>query len=99
MTTYYSDIVVVGGGIAGLWALNRLCHAGYDAVLIERDSLGAGQTLASQGILHGGHRYLLGAKPSDHARAIAPMPAIWLACLAGASEINLAAATILAREQ
>src|SRR5262245_39742307 len=99
MRTYYSDIVVVGGGIAGLWALNRLCHAGYAAVLIERDSLGAGQTLASQGILHGGHRYLLGGRPDDHARAIAPMPAIWRACLAGKSKVNLAAATILAREQ
>src|SRR5262245_40362669 len=99
MRTYYSDIVIVGGGIAGLWTLNRLCRAGYDVVLIERDCLGAGQTLASQGILHGGHRYLLGGKPSDHARAIAPMPAIWRACLAGKSEVNLAAATILAREQ
>lgn len=99
MTTYCTDIAIVGGGIAGLWALNRLCHAGYDAVLIERDSLGAGQTLASQGIVHGGQRYLLGGKPWDHARALAPMPAIWRACLAGKAEVNLAAATILAREQ
>src|SRR5262245_6531480 len=99
MTTYYPDIAIVGGGIAGLWALNRLCHRGYDAVLIERDSLGAGQTLASQGIVHGGHRYLLGGSPSAHALALAPMPAIWRACLAGKAEVNLAAATILAREQ
>ena len=55
MTAPHStDIVVFGGGIAGLWLLNRLRDEGYDAILLEADGLGAAQTLASQGIIHGG---------------------------------------------
>ena len=33
------DVVIFGGGIAGLWALSRLRQAGYQAVLLELDSL------------------------------------------------------------
>ena len=37
------DIVILGGGIAGLWLLNRLRNAGYAAVLLESTALGTGQ--------------------------------------------------------
>ena len=48
MTASHStDIVVFGGGIAGLWLLNRLRDEGYNAILLEADGLGAAQTLAS----------------------------------------------------
>ena len=61
MTAPHStDIVVFGGGIAGLWLLNRLRDEGNDAILLEADGLGAAQTLASQGIIHGGLKYALG---------------------------------------
>ncbi|MDF1622160.1 MAG: FAD-dependent oxidoreductase, partial [Pseudohongiella nitratireducens] len=59
MTEFDSQITIVGGGIAGLWLLNRLCLAGYDAILLDKGGLGSGQTLASQGIIHGGLKYAL----------------------------------------
>ena len=54
------DIVILGGGIAGLWLLNRLRTAGYSTVLFERGALGQGQSIASQGMIHGGMKYALG---------------------------------------
>ena len=54
------DVVIVGGGIAGLWLLNLLRSRGYGAVLIERSAFGDGQTICSQGMIHGGLKYALG---------------------------------------
>ncbi len=87
MTTL--DSIVVGGGIAGLWALTRLQQAGRPAILLEAQALGAGQTLASQGMVHGGLKYALGASLSGAAEAIANMPQRWRACLAGSGEVDL----------
>ncbi|MFN3402304.1 MAG: FAD-dependent oxidoreductase, partial [Ferrovibrio sp.] len=44
MTRPDVDVAILGGGIAGLWLLARLKRAGYSALLIEREALGAGQT-------------------------------------------------------
>ena len=41
------DILIFGGGIAGLWLINRLNAAGYQCLLLETDTLGGDQTLAS----------------------------------------------------
>ena len=90
-----TQIVVVGGGIAGLWILNRLCQAGYDAVLLEKKALGGGQTLASQGIIHGGLKYALNGALSPASSAIAEMPQRWRACLAGTGEIDLRGTQLL----
>ncbi len=49
-----TDILIVGGGIAGLWLNARLRRAGYATVLVESASLGGGQSVKSQGIIHGG---------------------------------------------
>ena len=38
------DVAIFGGGVAGLWLLNRLHREGYQALLLEADRLGAGQT-------------------------------------------------------
>ena len=38
------DALIIGGGIAGLWTLRRLRDEGYNAVLLEDEVLGAGQT-------------------------------------------------------
>jgi glycine/D-amino acid oxidase-like deaminating enzyme len=90
-----TDIVVFGGGIAGLWLLNRLRDEGYDAILLEADGLGAAQTLASQGIIHGGLKYALGGSVTDAANTIASLPARWRACFDGTGEIDLSSCEVL----
>jgi glycine/D-amino acid oxidase-like deaminating enzyme len=96
MTASHStDIVVFGGGIAGLWLLNRLRDEGYDAILLEADGLGAAQTLASQGIIHGGLKYALGGSVTDAANTIAALPARWRACFDGSGEIDLSSCEVL----
>ena len=52
--TYSTNIVIFGGGIAGLWLLNRMQNEGYRPILFETEALGGRQTLSSQGIIHGG---------------------------------------------
>lgn len=99
MTSILTDVIVVGGGVAGLWCLRRLRAAGYDAVLLDIDKLGQGQTLASQGMIHGGQKYAIAGTVTDHARSIAAMPARWDACLAGTGEIDLSAVTVLSDHQ
>ncbi len=96
MTLRYStDIVIFGGGVAGLWLLNRLRQSGYQAILLERESLGGGQTLASQGIIHGGLKYALSGALTGASQAIADMPARWRAALKGDGEIDLTAVRVL----
>lgn len=90
------DVAVLGGGIAGLWLLARLRQAGYSALLLERHALGAGQTLASQGIIHGGLKYALDLKLGGASDALADMPRRWRACLAGHGEIDLRGAAVAA---
>lgn len=90
------DVAILGGGIAGLWLLARLKRAGYSALLLESQALGAGQTLASQGIIHGGLKYAIDLKLNADSAALADMPARWRACLDGRGEIDLRAAKLAA---
>lgn len=83
------DIVIVGGGIAGLWLLNRLRKSGFSAILFESGTLGGSQTHKAQGILHGGMKYALQGVLTQSAEAMADMPKRWNACLAGHGEIDL----------
>lgn len=92
-----TDIVILGGGIAGLWLLNRLVAEGFGALLLEADALGQGQSIASQGIIHGGLKYSLDGNLGGAAQAIAAMPARWLACLAGEADVDLRACRLLSR--
>lgn len=96
MTRPDVDVAILGGGIAGLWLLARLKRAGYSALLIESDALGAGQTLASQGIIHGGLKYAIDMKLKQDSAALADMPARWRAALNGTGEIDLRGATLAA---
>ncbi len=94
------DVLIIGGGIAGLWTLARLRREGYRCVLLERLALGAGQTIASQGIIHGGVKYALGSSGhTDASRAIARMPEIWRRCLRGEGEVDLRSARVLSEHQ
>lgn len=99
MARIQTDIILFGGGIAGLWALNRLLQSGYSAVLLESAGLGGVQTLSSQGIIHGGTKYALSGAFSDSAKAIGAMPGRWRACLSGHGELDLSAVRISAEHQ
>ena len=93
------DIVIFGGGIAGLWLLERLRQAGYQTLLLENESLGAGQTRFSQGIIHGGTKYALTGKLTASSESIFAMPQIWRDCLQGKGEVDLTSATVLSEHQ
>ena len=89
------DIAIIGGGIAGLWLLNRLCNDGYNAILFEQGDLGGEQTIASQGMIHGGIKYALGGALTGASEAIADMPDHWRRCLAGTGDVDLRQAKVL----
>ncbi|MBL9149835.1 MAG: FAD-dependent oxidoreductase [Phycisphaerae bacterium] len=78
------DVLVLGGGIAGLWTLDALDAHGYAAALVEPVGLGTGQTLAAQGIIHGGLKYTLRGLLTAAAESISAMPDRWRRALAGA---------------
>lgn len=75
--------MLIGGGIAALWTLARLRAKGFRAALVEPARLGQGQTLASQGIIHGGLKYTLSGLFNARAEAIAQMPSRWRQSLEG----------------
>ena len=84
-----ADVVIFGGGVAGLWLLNRLRQANYNAILIESEALGTGQTRYAQGIIHGGTKYALTGKLTASSEAVSQMPGIWRDCVQGKGEIDL----------
>lgn len=97
--TIHVDAVIIGGGISGLFTLAKLINRGYRAVLLEKGALGDGQTLKSQGIIHGGSKYALLGKTTEAQRQIAAMPSYWRACLNGNGEVDLSACQVLADKQ
>jgi len=94
-----ADIAIFGAGIAGLWTLARLLQAGYSAVLFEKSAIGGIQTIASQGIIHGGTKYALTGSLNKSAQSIADMPEIWRNALAGKGELDLQGTRILTEHQ
>ena len=90
-----TDILIVGGGIAGLWLNARLRQLGYSTLLVESASLGGGQSVKSQGIIHGGTKYALHGALTGSAEAIADMPRRWREALAGTGELDLAGVRLL----
>jgi glycine/D-amino acid oxidase-like deaminating enzyme len=51
------DVLIIGGGIQGLWLLNDLLQSGHSAFLITNADLGSGQSLHSHGYIHHGYQY------------------------------------------
>src|SRR5690606_34218465 len=90
-----TDILIVGGGVAGLWLNARLRQAGYASLLVESASLGGGQSLKSQGIIHGGAKYALHGALTGASEAIADMPRRWREALAGNGELDLSGVRLL----
>lgn len=89
------DVAILGGGIAGLWLLNRLLNKGYNAVLFESEALGGQQSVNSQGMIHGGIKYALGGALTGASEAIAAMPEHWRRCLRGEGDVDLRGAIVL----
>ena len=83
------DCLIFGGGVAGLFTLNKCTELGYHALLLESNSLGHGQTIDSQGIIHGGIKYEITQGGHESAVAIREMPMLWRRALAGESSLNL----------
>ncbi len=97
--TVATDIVIVGGGAAGLWILNRLRQLGFSVILLESAKLGGGQTNKAQGIIHGGMKYALQGTLTPATEAIADMPSVWQKCLRGEGAIDLTRVPILSQHQ
>ena len=98
ITTAEVDIAIFGGGVAGLWLLNRLRALGYSVLLFETDSLGGGQTMKSQGIIHGGMKYALQGVFTNDAKAMLDMPVRWQQCLEGRGDIDLTHVPVLSQQ-
>ncbi len=90
-----ADIVILGGGIAGLWILSHLRGLGYSVLLLEASTLGNGQSVCSQGIIHGGLKYALRGSLSEAAIALAGMPSRWRDCLSGNGTVDLQGCRVL----
>ena len=93
------DIAIYGGGISGLWTLNRLRALGYDAHLFEPRALGGQQSIASQGIIHGGMKYALNGLRGKQDTSLSKMPDRWEACLLGRGELDLTNARVVQKYQ
>jgi glycine/D-amino acid oxidase-like deaminating enzyme len=89
------DVAIIGGGVAGLWLANRLQKEGFTFALFEHKSLGSDQTMASQGMIHGGMKYTLNGMLTGASEAIADMPQHWRACLCGEGDVDLRNTRIL----
>ncbi|MCO6056437.1 FAD-dependent oxidoreductase [Pseudomonas sp. MOB-449] len=90
-----TDVLILGGGIAGLWLNARLRKQGFATLLVENASLGGGQSVRSQGIIHGGAKYALHGALTGASEAIADMPRRWQEALAGNGELDLAGVRLL----
>lgn len=90
------DVVVIGGGVAGLWCRWKLSRAGYSVVVLERSRLGDGQTVASQGILHRGVKYALSAEASRAAAAAEDSARQWDQAMSGDSGPDLSGLQVVA---
>lgn len=93
------DTVILGGGVAALWTANVLKSAGQSVLVLTNAPLGSGQTLAAQGVIHGGLKYAVGGKLTDSSEALAGMPERWLAAMRGDGPVDLRGAKLLSDHQ
>ena len=90
-----TQIAIIGGGVCGTWLLNQFSSQGYQTLLFEKENLGAGQSLASQGMIHGGIKYTLGGFTTPASESIALMPSVWRDCINGHGQVDLSGSKIL----
>lgn len=91
------DVAIVGAGVAGLWLANLLSGKGLAVAVCEAEAIGGVQTMAAQGIVHGGLKYALGGRAGAAAAALRAMPARWRAALAGRDEVDLRGVSVCAK--
>ena len=89
------DVVIFGGGVAGLWTRWRLERAGYSTLLLEQSSLGNGQTIASQGILHRGTKYAFGKDVAQASVELQLAQEVWTRALKGTDGPDLRGVSVL----
>ncbi len=88
------DVAIYGTGAAGLWIANRLQSVGARILIFEEASIGGGQTINSQGVIHTGAKYL---QPGGKQFAAAGQ--LWKRAFVGQSSVDLRAVTVLSEYQ
>ena len=83
------DVLILGGGASGLWLLDTLFWRGARTLLVETGRLGSGQTVAAQGIIHGGLKYTLQGALTPSAQQVREMPEHWRECQMGRRQPDL----------
>ena len=91
--------VIVGSGIAALWCAEHLKNSGHEIIVLEKDAIGSGQTIASQGMIHGGTKYSLDGSLARSSIAISEMPEIWRNALNGIGSVDLSKSKVLTDSQ
>ena len=91
--------IIVGGGISGLWLAAELKARNIPCCVIEKSALGQGQTLASQGMIHGGTKYALNGLLGKATNELSAMPERWLKALSGDSPVDLRGAILERKDQ
>ena len=80
--------IIIGGGIAGLWLAAEYKALGIP-LHFRKEPLGFSQTLASQGIIHGGTKYSLTGSITNSTKAISLMPKLWRNSINGIGNVKL----------
>lgn len=81
-----ADVIVVGGGVAGLSAAAKLAKAGKSVILIEKDFCGAGASGQSSGFITPDSEIEIGALVAHHGEAKAKK--LWNFVLSGVEVIR-----------
>ena len=87
-------IIIVGSGISALWTADLLDKSGYEVAVLEKDTVANSQTIASQGMIHGGTKYSLDGALTKATISISDMPNIWKEALRGNGKVNLSKSVI-----
>lgn len=58
MKTKY-DTIIIGAGVAGLFTALRLSKNGQKILVVEKDKVGSGATIANHGTIHSGAHYVV----------------------------------------
>ena len=92
-------VIIVGSGISALWTADLLYKSGYDVAVLEKDTVANNQTIARQGMMHGGAKYSLDGALTKATISISDMPNIWNDALNGNGKVNLSKSKIHTNHQ